>query len=532
MAATSSNDCVCGVLIVDGITYGRLNGKLLYKCIPDDRTLPAALVPYEDKNIAFSKVKVNKYVMMRLEKGSGTCVVGILTETFGDVDDLEAYIQYQLACKNMNNSSNSIKALNTAALRALREKPVSNILNDYYLIDNRLDQSIISIDPVGCQDIDDAIGLRRLHDGQILLSIYISNVPFMIDYLNLWSFVSDRISTLYFSHKKIPMLPYTLSENRCSLLQGEERVAFALDVYIYAGLIKKVEIKNTLIKVEKNYAYEDAELLKRSDYKDLLRVVKQLNQESFNYLDYVEEVKDSHTVVEFCMILMNHECAKFLKAKKKGIFRSALKKEAQNEDYKKVLVNAPELSFILQGVAGQYDLSANIKPHELIGKGLDCYVHITSPIRRIVDIVNMLELQIGIGITSQGALDFLQKWTTETAVETINKKTKAIRRLQNDVELLQLYEKDKCKVYTGIVLVGGCRPPEPPTGESGGTIISTRVGDFEGRQSPTPVYIPELKLLTKVYSPQALKAYSIVECTVHLFLDESKMSRKVRLQLL
>ena len=106
MAANDKS--ICGVLIVDGITYGRLNGKLLYKCIPDDRTLPAALVPYEDKSIAFSKVKVNKYVMMRLEKGAGTCVVGILTETFGDVDDLEAYIQYQMACKNMNNSGNSL----------------------------------------------------------------------------------------------------------------------------------------------------------------------------------------------------------------------------------------------------------------------------------------------------------------------------------------------------------------------------------------------------------------------------------------
>jgi len=146
----------------------------------------------------------------------------------------------------------------------------------------------------------------------------------------------------------------------------------------------------------------------------------------------------------------------------------------------------------------------------------------------------MLELQIGKGITSQGALDFLQKWTNETAVDTINIKTKAIRRLQNDVELLQLYEKDQCKVYTGIVLVGGCRPPEPPTGvyytQDDDKIIPA--GDSGGQQSSTPIYIPELKLLTKVYSPQALKAYSIVECTVHLFLDESKMSRKVRLQLL
>jgi hypothetical protein len=552
----NENKVVCGVLLVDGITYGRLNNKLLYKCIPDDGSLEHALVPYEDKNISFSKVKANKYVTMRLESeagaseagASGTSTsgasnasnVGILTEVFGDVDDLEAYIQYQLACKNMSNSissSNSIKPLNTAVIRAIREKPLNNILSQYYLVEDRLAWPIISIDPFGCQDIDDAIGFRRLPDGQTLLSIYISNVPFIMDHYNLWDKVSDRISTIYFSHKKVPMLPFSLSENKCSLLQGEERVAFTLDVYIYAGMVKRVNITNCLIKVEKNYAYEADELLRRADYKDILKVVKHLNQESVHYLGYVDEVKDSHDLVEFCMIMMNHECAKLLKAKKKGIFRSAKKKEVQEdnvlEDYKKVLVNAPELTYILQGIAGEYCLADNIKPHELIGKGLSSYVHITSPIRRIVDIINMLELQMGISIHSPAAEEFLKKWTSPEAINTLNIKTKAIRRLQNDVELLHLYEKNNGQVYTGILLGVGGNPPEPPSGEIlvANALVGGPGGGVRGGV-PHRVYVPELKLLTKIYSDKQLPTYSIAEFTVHLFLDEAKMSKKVRLQIL
>ena len=47
-----------GVIILkNNKTYGRAqNGKLLYKCIPDDKRLPAFLIPYEMKNIGFSKV--------------------------------------------------------------------------------------------------------------------------------------------------------------------------------------------------------------------------------------------------------------------------------------------------------------------------------------------------------------------------------------------------------------------------------------------------------------------------------------------
>ena len=550
-SAPMTQDTICGVLLVDGITYGRQNDKLLYKCIPDDRTLPHLLIPYEDKSTAaFSKVKTNKYVTVRLEKEKGKETY-LLSETFGDVDDLEAYIQYQLACKKIHGgSSSSIKPLQTATLRALREKPFNDILNHYYFIEDRLTWPIISIDPKGCQDIDDSIGIRLLPDGQTLLSIYISNVPFMLDYLNLWPMVSDRISTIYFSHKKVPMLPFLLSENKLSLLQGEERIAFALDIYIYAGAVKKIEIINTLIKVEKNYEYEAPALLKRSDYRDMLRVVKQLNQDSFRYLSYIDEVKDSHTLVEFCMIMMNHECAKLLRAKKKGIFRSATKKEAledEGTDYKQVIKTIPELAFILQGVAGEYCSSKAIKPHELIGSkgGLECYVHITSPIRRIVDIINMLELQMGLGITSSAAEEFLLKWTTQESIDLINKKTKAIRRLQNDVELLKLYDKNNVQVYSGIILLGGA-PLQPPTcgddttiPEGGAPLQPPTCGDDttipEGGVRgglPHRVYIPELKLLTKIYSTKNLPIYSSFECTVHLFLDEAKMSKKVRLQML
>ena len=51
-----------GVLVLEGKTYGRVNGKLLYKCIPNDPALPCFLIPYEEKVSAFIKKKCNKYI--------------------------------------------------------------------------------------------------------------------------------------------------------------------------------------------------------------------------------------------------------------------------------------------------------------------------------------------------------------------------------------------------------------------------------------------------------------------------------------
>ena len=46
------------------------------------------------------------------------------------------------------------------------------------------------------------------------------------------------------------------------------------------------------------------------------------------------------------------------------------------------------------------------------------------------------------------------------------------------------------------------------------------------------VYIAELKLLTSVISEKNLENYSPVNLTTHLFLEEAKMAKKIRLQLL
>ena len=58
---------------------------------------------------------------------------------------------------------------------------IDAICEQYPMIENRTHLNIFSIDPEGCVDIDDAIGITNN-----AVSVYIANVPLIIDHLNLW----------------------------------------------------------------------------------------------------------------------------------------------------------------------------------------------------------------------------------------------------------------------------------------------------------------------------------------------------------
>jgi exoribonuclease R len=487
-----------GVLIVDGKTYGRYKNKLLYKCIPYDAQLAPILVPYEEKTNTFSKLKVNKYITFQMNEINPS--LGTITNILGDVDELEAYTQYQLLAKGLNSS---LKDFNS---RALHENGLKQPLLSRIMVEDRRTRSILSIDPEGCTDIDDAIGLYKGKEGAVetILSIYIANVPLVLEHLKLWSVMSERIATIYLGTKKIPMLPPILSEDQCSLKEGEERLAFALDVRINANdnSILTYSCHTVLIKVEKNYTYEANDLLTRSDYQALLQCGRNLNKT----LGYVDQLNDSHELIEFCMILMNYECSKLLLAKQRGIFRSATKKEDTITD---CAIVPPDCKYLVQSVAGEYCGVRVVKPHELMASsGLPSYVHITSPIRRLVDCLNMLELQRDIFMPSIDAHQFLKKWLDK--IPFINEKNKAIRKLQNEVTLLQLYQKNHQQIYRGFVF---------------GRTITANFFKYK-------VYLPAIKLLTTVYSPKEVNNYIFADFTVHWFLDEIKMSKKIRLQML
>ena len=69
----------------------------------------------------------------------------------------------------------------------------------------------------GSKDLDDAFSVKKQENGSYKICIYIANVFLIIDHLNLWKFLTKRVSTVYLPENKRNMLPDSLSDDLCSL---------------------------------------------------------------------------------------------------------------------------------------------------------------------------------------------------------------------------------------------------------------------------------------------------------------------------
>lgn len=511
------DETIHGVLLTSGKTYGRSNiinknSKLLYKCVPNDKTMPCFLIPFEEKNIGFSKNKRDKYITFRIKEWTDKHPIGTLTNNFGDVDNINNYINYKMSCKSLNDS---LQQINKIIIRKLREYTLDKI--PYYCndkqIEDRRSYEIITIDSYNCEDIDDAIGISNVYDN-ILLSIYITNVPLMLEYLNLWEFITNRVSTIYLPDQKLPMFSKQLSDNLLSLKSNNDRVAFALDVYINNKTYRIEDIKysTVIINVKQNYTYDSIELLNLPLYDKLKNLVIKMNDYCWNSR-YIDNITNSHHVIEYCMILMNHQCAKILLNKPNGIFRSSTKKETSLLNH-----NNTQLNYILNNISGKYCSINNFTPHYMISNGLDCYTHITSPIRRIVDCANMLILQKDDFKWSDDAIKFLNKWTSQEMIDVINSKIKYIRKLENEIYIMKTYEEGKNNnIYFGTIF--DKTPIEKKSNE-------------EKQMYKYKIYVEKLKLISSIKSSKEYIEYQTVDVSIHQFLDEEKMYKKIRLQLI
>jgi len=94
-----------GILVASGSTFGRANrNKLYYRCVPDDKTLPIYLVAYEDKTTGFEKRKVDRLITFKMIEWKEKHPIGQIVETIGNVDDMEAFAEYQLRCRNVSTA--------------------------------------------------------------------------------------------------------------------------------------------------------------------------------------------------------------------------------------------------------------------------------------------------------------------------------------------------------------------------------------------------------------------------------------------
>lgn len=129
------------------------------------------------------------------------------------------------------------------------------------------DEIVCSIDPPGCQDIDDALHAKRLPNGNIQAGVHIADVShFVLPDNPMDAEAASRGTTVYLVDKRIDMLPHLLGTNLCSLRPYVERLAFSVIWELNENAdIVDVRFTKSVIASKEAFTYEAAQ--KRKDDK-------------------------------------------------------------------------------------------------------------------------------------------------------------------------------------------------------------------------------------------------------------------------
>eukprot|EP00958_Prasinococcus_capsulatus_P026105 scaffold4595_cov415-Prasinococcus_capsulatus_cf.AAC.3 len=88
---------------------------------------------------------------------------------------------------------------------------------------------VCSVDPPGCRDIDDALHVKHLPNGNIEIGVHIADVThFLKPGTPMDDEAAARGTSTYLVERRIDMLPKALTEDLCSLRSGVERLAFSV----------------------------------------------------------------------------------------------------------------------------------------------------------------------------------------------------------------------------------------------------------------------------------------------------------------
>ncbi|EDV25093.1 uncharacterized protein TRIADDRAFT_25898 [Trichoplax adhaerens] len=123
--------------------------------------------------------------------------------------------------------------------------------------------TICSIDPPGCTDIDDALHLTALENGNYEVGVHIADVSHFIRPGTAIDIeAANRGTTVYLAEKRIDMVPELLSSNLCSLRSNVDRFAFSCiwelspDADVIAARFTK-----SIIKSQAAFTYAEAQLI-------------------------------------------------------------------------------------------------------------------------------------------------------------------------------------------------------------------------------------------------------------------------------
>lgn len=327
-------------------------------------------------------------------------------------------------------------------------------------------QHLVTIDGADSKDLDDAVYCEKRPNGHYMLGVHIADVS---RYVKPGSPLDEEAyrwgNSVYLADRVIPMLPFELSNDLCSLNHDEDRYAMSCIMDVAPdGKVTTEKITPSIIRVKRRCNYEEInkafdEDIAPEDLRELLPMLKDLDdcarllrQErhnrgalEFDFPEYkvildedgkpLRIVKrnrgEAERMIEDAMIAANEAVARFLNRDGfTSIYRvhdkpntdklEALKhlaeiigyplhlpEEVQPRDLQQLLekVKGTEVEQVIEVMTLRSLATACYSTDNVghFGIASTCYTHFTSPIRRYSDLLvhRLIRQQLGRRLTKQ-----------------------------------------------------------------------------------------------------------------------------------
>ncbi len=251
---TRDKDTVVGVFI---------NSKNYGFVVPDDRKLGTDIF-ISKKN--FGKARNDSKVLVKILKypENGKNAEGKVIEVLGNIN--EAGVDMLSLIKDYKLPYEFPEAVVEEA-QSYKEEDIKNDIK------GRLDlreEEIFTIDGEDAKDLDDAVNVKKLENGNFELGVHIADVSHYVkEDSKLDKEAIIRGTSIYMLDRVIPMLPRELSNGICSLNQKKDRLTLSVIMEINnEGQVVSSQIKKSVINVTR-----------RMSYNEIATILKYLNNE-------------------------------------------------------------------------------------------------------------------------------------------------------------------------------------------------------------------------------------------------------------
>jgi protein SSD1 len=149
---------------------------------------------------------------------------GTLVEELGQIGDIEAETNALLKDANV-----ATEEFAESAVKCIPPAPWTIPDRELEVRKDFRDERVFTIDPSDAKDLDDALHIKKLEDGNYEVGVHIADVThFVKPNTALDREAKKRATTVYLVQRAVPMLPPVVSESLCSLNPGEDKLTFSV----------------------------------------------------------------------------------------------------------------------------------------------------------------------------------------------------------------------------------------------------------------------------------------------------------------